>query len=162
MDKKNLLIGLLAGVLVAVIGIWIYTSNAFRTSGNNVEPVSATQLGANTVPASPELKTGVYALEGYASSLSSSPNYRGTVTIVKTGEVYKLECQIGRGQIQRGVGILDGSILSVSYIDVTGGRIQDAGAVSYSLLSGGKLEGKWTSIVAQETGREVLTWQSSI
>lgn len=101
------------------------------------------------------LKTGVYVLEGYNVG-DDKVDYVGSVAIEKAGEVYRLQWNIA-GQTQRGVGILDGNILSVGYIDVTGGNILDAGAVSYRILSEGKLDGKWSSVLGRRTGREVLT-----
>ncbi len=160
MDTKNIIIALLLGALVAVIGFGLYSSGLLWETTDKVGQEGARDLGVNSVPVA-VLRTGSYALEGYGGSLSAQPSYRGEVFIAKTGEVYKLEWSIG-GQVQRGVGILEDNILSVGYVDLTGGDIQDAGVVSYRVVKEGKLEGKWSSILAQETGREILTWQGSL
>ena len=98
---------------------------------------------------------GTYALEGY-NSLSAAVSYTGTIDVVKDGDVYKLEWNIGE-QKQTGVAILDGDILSVGYMDTTAGEIRDMGVVSYRIIDEGKLEGTWCSISGNRTGKEILT-----
>lgn len=110
-----------------------------------------------TIPPPPTLKTGIYKLEGFNRADSAEPNYLGKVSIQKTGKVYKLQWAIGDVQNQRGVGILSGSTLSVGYVDISGGDINDTGVVSYLLIENGKLEGEWSSVLSNQTGREILT-----
>ncbi len=107
------------------------------------------------------LKAGIYDLAGYNSATAQEPNYKGKVKIEKTGAVFKLQWDIGGRQDQRGVGILAGPVLSVGYVDITGGDIQDSGVVSFRLVGEGKLEGEWSSILSNQTGREVLTLEPS-
>lgn len=113
------------------------------------------------VSQSPLFKTGTYALQGYRSSeasASDAPDYIGTITIDRVGESYNLEWHIKNGQVQRGVGILTGNVLSVSYVDVVGG-IDDIGVASYTLLDDDSLYGPWTSFFSRDVGREYLRWQ---
>ena len=164
---KNAFIALLLGVVIAGAGAWAYTSGflALFIPPPEKSKSAESQRSPASVPVSNTLKAGTYSLEGYSGSLSATPNYRGEVTIAKYGEVYRLEWHIGSDQLQRGIGILDGQVLSVGYIDLDPpyeGGIRDAGAVSFRVLGGGKLEGKWVSIDASETGREVLQWTRSL
>lgn len=101
-----------------------------------------------------QVKTGVYALEGYNPG-SNTINYRGTVEIQKSGRVYELHWCIGSSQRQYGIAIFTNNILSVSFVDCSG---QDAGVVSYQLMDGNTFEGQWASFGSEMNGREVLKW----
>lgn len=105
------------------------------------------------------LKTGTYSLEGFVGNAQTA-TYRGAVIISKSGGVYHLNWQIGPVQNQRGIGILNEKVLSVSYVDETGENLNDVGVVSYTVINEGKLDGKWSSILSDKTAREVLTWIS--
>jgi len=160
MDTKNIVIALLLGVILAGGGFWLYTSISDKSLESNDVNSQIPDYKAESVAVGPVLKTGIYKLEGYNSSLASNPSYEGEVEISKNGERYELVWIIGQ-QDQRGVGLLENNILSVGYTDITGGDIQDTGVVSYRVVNPGKLEGKWNSVLGTGTGREVLTWDHS-
>lgn len=104
-----------------------------------------------------ELREGIYGLVGKIPG-STEGTYTGEVEIVRSGNIYDLVWKI-TDQTQRGVGILNNGILSVGYIDVTGGDIKDAGAVSYAAVSNELLTGQWASVVGGDAGEETLTWK---
>ncbi len=160
MDTKNIIIALLLGIILAGGGFWLYSTISNKSLGSSDVNSQIPDYKAESVPVGPALKTGTYKLEGYNSSLASSPNYEGEVEISKNGERYELMWIIGQ-QDQRGVGLLENNVLSVGYTDITGGDIQDMGVVSYRVVNSGKLEGKWNSVSGTGTGREVLTWDHS-
>jgi len=64
--------------------------------------------------------------------------YEGTVEIAKKGDAYTVDWKIGDSDEYKGIGILEGDVLSVSYY---GGV---SGVVSYKIEKGPKLVGKWT------------------
>lgn len=162
MNTKNIIIALLLGIILAGGGLWFYTTIYNKSVESSDVSSQIPDYKAESVAVGPVLKTGTYKLEGYNGSLESSPSYVGEVDIIKTGEVYKIAWYIGSQQDQRGVGILESNTLSVGYVDLTGGAMQDMGVVSYLVVNSGKLEGKWSSVLGTETGREVLTWESSL
>ncbi|MDZ4205943.1 MAG: hypothetical protein U1C12_01890, partial [Patescibacteria group bacterium] len=140
---------------------WFYSANILgKSTGSTLVTSQLPSYKPESVSVGSTIKTGIYKLEGYNSSLQSNPNYEGEIEISKNGERYELAWIIGQ-QDQRGVGLLEGNILSVGYTDITGGDIQDVGVVSYRVVNPGKLEGKWNSVSGTGTGREVLTWKSS-
>ncbi len=65
--------------------------------------------------------------------------YEGTVEIVKKDDAYFLKWTLKAGDTYAGIGILEGSVLAVSYY---GGA---TGVVAYRVEKGGKLVGKWAT-----------------
>lgn len=151
-NTKFIIAAILSAGLVILIGIGLIWA-PFKVGLFKPATKSVTSLPVETI----HLKEGVYALDGYGYD-SNTISYLGSVRISKNGDVYQLEWEIGTQQ-QRGVAILENGILSVGYMDVTAGNINDAGVVSYRVISDGKLDGKWSSILSNRTGREVLTWK---
>jgi hypothetical protein len=95
---------------------------------------------------------GEYAVVGQAPK--TGKEYAGTVTITKTGDVYKVSWDIG-GKGYVGTGILVDDVLSVAYTDEAKTWF---GIVAYQIKSDGAvLEGKWTGAGATAVGGEVLT-----
>jgi hypothetical protein len=93
--------------------------------------------------------TGDYNCEGRNAG---GGVYRGAVSIVRKGDVYLVDWRIGQSDNYKGIGLLNGNILSVSYY---GGII---GVVVYTAEQNGTLNGRWA--VLQGDGRvftEVLT-----
>ncbi|MDX2264989.1 MAG: hypothetical protein NW215_08465 [Hyphomicrobiales bacterium] len=93
--------------------------------------------------------TGDYLCEGRNAS---GGVYRGAVTIVRKGDVYLVDWRIGERDTYKGIGVLTGDVLSVSYY----GGI--TGVVAYAVGDNGVLEGKWAVLegdgrVFQETLR---------
>src|SRR5262245_14578059 len=66
--------------------------------------------------------------------------YKGTVQIKKDGDAYAVTWAIGQGDNYKGIGILEGNVLAVSYY----GGI--TGVVVYRVEKGGKLVGKWALV----------------
>jgi hypothetical protein len=104
-------------------------------------------------PIRSSLEDGVYDLEGH--NPQGGPPYKGTVSIRREGDLYRLQWRIGQSQSQIGVGLLDGRVLSVGYLDRSGG---DCGVVSYRLDGENRLRGDWISVGGRTPGHEILTW----
>lgn len=111
-----------------------------------------------------QIGLGTYALVGRGAGQSG--NYAGTVKISSresTSNVFDLQWNITTGQMQIGVGILSGDILSVSYYeDDADGNIKDIGVVSYRVVDSSHLQGQWTSVQGGTAGVEQLTLQPQI
>ena len=102
---------------------------------------------------------GIYKLTG-RNSPKADKTYGGKVVVEKTADTYKLTWLIGAAQSQKGVAILDGNILSVGYMDLSG---RDFGVVSYKVLSEKKLEGKWSPIAGSGGyGTELLEYEKPL
>ncbi len=101
------------------------------------------------------LREGFYELTG---SNPDAPDmvYSGHIQIEKKGGQYALRWFIGKTQSQAGVAILEGNVLSVGYMDSSGG---DFGVVSFRIISPSRLEGKWCSLGnPMAYGRETLEY----
>ena len=107
-----------------------------------------------------KFKTGTYALRG-SNDGSNNTTYEGDVIIKEQGDNYDVTWKIGRNrnQVQTGVGILKGNVLSVAYYDVSGGSF---GVVSFLLTAENTLTGKWSPIHGTKSGKEFLTWVSDL
>lgn len=100
------------------------------------------------------LKTGTYELLG-SNSESRVVNYQGEVIITRRGSNYELLWLIGRQQVQVGVGILYGDVLSVAF---QGNSYADIGVASFRLISHNEMEGTWARIGSGGQGCEYLSW----
>lgn len=104
-----------------------------------------------------QLKPGRYELRG-GNSASNTPTYRGTVFIKPQGTNYNITWKIGKSQSQQGIGILQGNILSVAFLDQTSDQF---GVVSFRQISDSQLEGRWTTFNSDSYAKEFLRWESS-
>lgn len=165
----KIVVGIILAILLVLGGfyIWYLFKNKnpgleLNSSPKNSLPLTSNKAGDNQKI--PELKTGLYSLDGSNSKV----RYKGTVQIEKgsgdSSEYYLLKWTIGESEDQRGIGILDGNVLSVSYVDVTGGKYNDTGVVSYHLTEEGILKGKWVSAISNALlgGEEILTYKASV
>ncbi|MDE3045691.1 MAG: hypothetical protein KGJ02_03510 [Verrucomicrobiota bacterium] len=101
------------------------------------------------------LPSGTYQLSGSSSRWSNG--YQGEVIIQPQGENYSLRWRIGSSQSQIGIGILNGNVLSVAYLDEA---TRVFGVVSYRLVDDGVLEGKWSTIDGTTQKPEFLAWKN--
>ena len=159
MSKKILLMAILSGILVAGAAIFIY-ANYFGLAIEENQKVAV--LNAKIVPLISTLKLGVYKIEGYYTSFSSSPDYVVEATISRSGDVYTFE---SNSSGVRGVGILEGGMLNIGFRD----KFNTVGILSYRVVAEDKLEGKIAVTYfsndrfgLSDLGREILTWQSEL
>jgi hypothetical protein len=97
-------------------------------------------------------------LEGTYDAVGKNPDgkeYKGTVTISKKGDVYKLEWKVGEGTHQ-GVGFMENGRLCCSWATEAAGGGIATGAVVYK-IDKGKLVGKWTQLGLEKVYDETLT-----
>lgn len=105
------------------------------------------------------LKPGMYSVQGI--DLASKESYLGTCEVRCVGEEkcrYTLSWKLGQNETEVGVGILDGSILSVCYQTDKG----EVGVGSYRLTPNNVLEGQWSSSSVKNYGTETLTRVSDL
>lgn len=117
-------------------------------------------LWALTLPleAAEPIRYGVYKLKG--SNPDGLKKYDGRVVIQREGTNYRVTWFIGpnRNQAQVGIGILEGQVLSVGYMDASG---RDFGVVSLKVVSNKLLKGKWSPLLSKgEFGEEEFTFES--
>lgn len=120
--------------------------------------LSIALLFSSMAIAEPPIRFGVYKLKG--TNPDGMKKYDGRLVIQKEGANYRLTWFIGPklGQAQTGVGILNDKVLSVGYMDLSGG---DFGVVSMKVISNKKLKGEWASIVSKGSyGEEEFTFDS--
>lgn len=105
----------------------------------------------------PDIKTGTYELKGSNSKETFFPDYKGRVIITRQGDNYHLVWIIGDAQVQTGVGILEGDILSVAYNDLSNNTW---GVMSFKVDSFmDELTGKWASHASTGYAYEQLSWR---
>ncbi|KKW19282.1 MAG: hypothetical protein UY63_C0017G0059 [Parcubacteria group bacterium GW2011_GWA2_51_10] len=154
--ERSLILPTAIILVLLAFGVGWFLRSPFLNSGMMQNPAG---FFGNASAAS-EIREGVYRLVGKGPV--SDATYEGEVYIARSGSIYDLEWHIAESQIQRGVGILNGNILSVGYIDITEDQIGDAGAVSYVVTSSEVLDGQWTSILGGYLGEEHLIWMSPL
>ncbi len=112
-------------------------SDAARTGGRDPLP-----------PATQEDLSGVYWCEGKQGKKA----YRGTVIVTRLGALYLFQWQLVAGLSYEGVGIRRGDTVSVGWT-----MDKSRGATAYHVLPGGRLDGRWVSIVGTGTDGESHT-----
>jgi hypothetical protein len=104
-------------------------------------------------------REGLYTLSGTNPTPAADKAYKGKVAMRKVEGIYHLVWIVGDAQTQSGVAIVEGSVMSVGYVDTSG---RDMGVVSFRILSDKKLEGKWSSIAGTGQGTEVLEYEGPL
>ena len=93
---------------------------------------------------------GDYAVTG--SNENGSP-YKGTLAVIKHGDVYQFRWNTGKDY--DGVGVPNGNVIAVAFTSGANGK--GCGVVSYQLLDDGTLDGKWGYWGVDESGTERAT-----
>ncbi|MFS8085301.1 MAG: hypothetical protein ACMG6H_06700 [Acidobacteriota bacterium] len=115
-------------------------------SKNNNSTVTTT-----TTPAVPTTDiAGKYNVSG---DNPNGTNYKGTLEVIKRGDVYQFHWNAG-GQYD-GVGVANGNIVAVAFASGTDGK--GCGVIDYTIQSDGTLDGKWGSWGINEAGSERAT-----
>ena len=133
-------------MLLCVLGC-----SRLNTSPSKTEPgsTSSTSPSAQTAPESADI-AGSYNATG--TNPNGSP-YRGTLEIIKRGEVFQFRWNAG--QQYDGVGIQVGNVVAVAFTEGSDGK--GCGVVSYKIVNDGELDGKWGFWGVDEGGRELAT-----
>jgi len=105
------------------------------------------------------VKYGVYKLKG--TNPDGMKKYDGRIVIQREGSNYRVTWFIGPklGQTQTGIGILENGVLSIGYLDNSGG---DFGVVSMKVGKNNSLKGKWASLFSRGGfGEEEFVFESA-
>ena len=93
---------------------------------------------------------GEYTVTG--SNENGSP-YKGTLTVIKHGDVYQFRWNTGKQY--DGIGVPNGNVVAVAFTSGANGK--GCGVVSYQVLDEGTLDGKWGYWGVNESGTERAT-----
>ena len=139
---------------LALLVACVMGCKSLRTSTNGsadqtqANQTVSTQAGSATAT-QPEID-GKYAITG------TNPNssvYKGTLEVIKHGQVYQFRWDAG---VQYdGVGIQSGDVVAVAFAYGANGK--GCGVVDYAILGDGTLDGKWGYWGTDESGTERAT-----
>lgn len=117
------------------------------SSGNNDVPKNSnsTSTTNNTAP-TPDI-SGKYSVSG---SNPSGTTYKGTLEVIKRGDVYQFRWNAGAQS--DGVGVANNNIVAVAFASGANGK--GCGVIDYVIQSDGTLDGKWGSWGVNEVGTE--------
>jgi hypothetical protein len=124
------------------------SSDPTETSGSKT--TTTTTSGPSSVPAAPPDIAGTYNVVG------TNPNgtiYKGTLEVIKQGDVYQFRWKAGTQY--DGVGVQNGDVVAVAFASGANGR--GCGVVDYVITTDGTLDGKWGYWGVNEAGTERAT-----
>lgn len=119
----------------------------------STEPVAKNTNAAPDVARPPADIAGDYTVVG--TNENGSP-YRGSLKVIKHGDVYQFRWDAGRQY--DGVGVPKGNVVAVAFAGGTNG--EGCGVVSYQILANGSLDGNWGYWGKNEMGTEQATRNS--
>lgn len=114
-----------------------------ESSGNNSSPTQK----ATTPP------TDIAGDYGVVGTNENGSSYRGSLKVIKHGDVYQFRWNAGRQY--DGVGVPKGNVVAVAFAGGTNG--EGCGVVSYQILANGSLDGNWGYWGKNEMGTESAT-----
>jgi len=134
----------LACALLAACVLGCKPGGATSTNTNTPAPLVSTP--AETTLTTPDID-GQYNVAG--TNPGGSP-YRGTLEVIKHGDVYQFRWNVG--QQYDGVGVSIGNIVAVAFANGADGK--GCGVVDYAITGDGVLDGKWGYWGVDESGTE--------
>jgi len=141
-----LLLGVVLGCKSTTTSTSSSTSNTSTSSTRNS---SSTSSSTNRDVPAPDI-AGKYNITG---SNPEGGNYKGTLEVIKRGDVYQFRWNAGTQY--DGIGVQNGNIVAVAYANGTDGK--GCGVVDYDIASDGGLNGKWGYWGTNEAGTESAT-----
>jgi len=130
------------------------TSTSSSTSNTSDAPKntssSSTNSNSNKSNAPAPDVAGKYDITG---SNPEGGNYKGTLEVIKRGDVYQFRWNAGTQY--DGVGVQNGNIVAVAYANGTDGK--GCGVIDYDIAGDGALSGKWGYWGINEAGTESAT-----
>lgn len=138
-----------AFMILCVVGCSRLNNNTPKTESTAVSTHSPAAQTAHSEPVTREI-AGSYEANG--TNPNGSP-YRGTLEIIKRGEVFQFRWNAG--QQYHGVGIQVGNVVAVSFTEGNDGK--GCGVVSYRIVDDSTLDGKWGYWGVDQSGTEKAT-----
>lgn len=124
---------------------------------NKTSPPEST-AGSTNSPASHSEPVNV-DIAGSYNATGTNPNgspYRGTLEVIKRGEVFQFRWNAG--QQYDGVGAQIGNVVAVAFTEGSDGK--GCGVVSYRIVNDNELDGKWGYWGVDQSGSEKATRSS--
>jgi hypothetical protein len=143
-----LLLGVVIGCKSTTTSTSSSTSNTNTGSTRNSNSSTSSSSTTSSAPA-PDI-AGKYNITG---SNPEGGNYKGTLEVIKRGDVYQFRWNAGTQY--GGIGVQNGNIVAVAYANGTDGK--GCGVVDYDIASDGALTGKWGYWGVNEAGTESAT-----
>ena len=143
-----LLLGVVIGCKSTTTSTSSSTSNTNASSNKNSNSSTTSTSTTSNAPA-PDI-AGKYNITG---SNPEGGNYKGTLEVIKRGDVYQFRWNAGTQY--DGVGVQNGNIIAVAYANGTDGK--GCGVVDYDIASNGDLNGKWGYWGTNDAGTESAT-----
>jgi hypothetical protein len=127
------------------------TSSTTNKSDASTNTNSTNNSTSNTAaPATPPDIAGKYNVAG---SNPGGGAYKGTLEIIRHGDVYQFRWDAGTQY--DGVGVANGNFVAVAFANGANGK--GCGVVDYEIAGDGALDGKWGSWGVNEAGTEKAT-----
>lgn len=135
-------------------------SSSTSTSSTTNNSDSATNTNSNSTSTAPKStapsSTTAPEIAGKYNVAGSNPgggNYRGTLEIIRQGDVYQFRWNAGTQY--DGVGVANGNVVAVSFANGANGK--GCGVIDYEIAGDGALDGKWGYWGVNEAGTEKAT-----
>jgi hypothetical protein len=144
--------------LVILLGVVIgckttTTSNSGSNSNDNSGSTKNTNSNTNSSPPSNAPAPDIAGKYNITGDNPNGTNYKGTLEVIKRGDVYQFKWNAGSEY--DGVGVQNGKIIAVAYTTGTDGK--GCGVIDYDIRSDGTLAGKWGYWGINEAGTETAT-----
>jgi len=135
-------------MMACLIGCKSGTSST-SSSGNDAPKNSNSTTSTTSTVATPDI-AGKYNVTG---SNPTGTVYKGTLEVIKRGDVYQFRWNAG--EQYDGVGVANNNIVAVAFASGANGK--GCGVIDYVIEGDGKLVGKWGYWGVNEAGTETAT-----
>lgn len=145
-DSRFRVVLALSLLVLFVIGCKYGSSSSPTEGGNKTTTTTTTSSSSNAPLAAPDIA-------GNYNVIGTNPNgavYKGTLEVIKQGDVYQFRWKAG--EQYDGVGVQNGDVVAVAFASGANGR--GCGVVDYVITSDGTLDGKWGYWGVNEAGTE--------
>ena len=140
-------------LLGVVIGCKSTTTSTSTNSNDNSSSTKNTNSNTNSSPPSNAPAPDIGGKYNITGGNPDGGNYKGTLEVIKRGDVYQFRWNAGSEY--DGVGVQNGKIIAVAYTTGTEGK--GCGVIDYDIASDGALNGKWGYWGLNDAGTETAT-----
>ncbi len=144
---------LLLGVVIGCKSTTTSTSSSPSNSNSSSTTNTNTNTNSNSSSTSKAPAPDIAGKYNITGSNPDGGNYKGTLEVIKRGDVYQFRWNAGTQY--DGVGVQNGNIIAVAYANGSDGK--GCGVIDYDIASDGALNGKWGYWGVNEAGNESAT-----
>jgi hypothetical protein len=137
-------------LIACVIGC---KSSGSSTSSTTNKTDSATNTNGSTTATSNTTLPDIAGKYNVAGSNPGGGNYKGTLEVIRQGDVYQFRWNAGTQY--DGVGVVNGNVVAASFANGPNGK--GCGVIDYEIAADGTLDGKWGYWGMNEAGTEKAT-----